>query len=266
MTQAQTVCLIMMVMVMLPLIMVEQTPMTGTQISTWELHTMTLQQIICMIMMAMVMVVKTYELEDFVAGFVSGTDCDDELTLCIMVLLIMSQTQHMEDNDGDGYGAEITVSYFAEKGSDCDDEDDVRNPSLDNDGDGVDSCIDCDDNDGIAWTSTIYYVDMDGDGFGSNYNRIDICPERGDELPEEEYGYVVDGDDCDDWDAELYAGRAYNETGNTCIYDWDGDGYGDIGWGGSDCDDWSSKTYPGQPSWIQRQNVCLTMMVMATEI
>ena len=84
------------------------------------------------------------------------------------------------DDDGDGY---------TEDEGDCDDGDPDINPFAPEICNGVDDdCngdIDDDPDDG-----TTYYLDADGDGFGTNADTIEACDEPG--------GYSTNADDCDD--------------------------------------------------------------------
>ncbi|OQZ07293.1 MAG: hypothetical protein B6D36_00625, partial [Planctomycetes bacterium UTPLA1] len=65
--------------------------------------------------------------------------------------------------------------------------------AVDVDMDGVDSSIDCDDNDNTVGAPELRYADADGDGFGDPSDSSIVCP--GDPL------YNADNDlDCDDTD------------------------------------------------------------------
>ena len=106
------------------------------------------------------------------------------------------------DTDGDGFAA----------CQECDDSQAAVNPSaaescddIDNDCDGA---IDEDD----AVDAPTWYIDVDGDGFGSARYTRDSCDQPS--------GFVDNTDDCDDTDADI--------NPNTVWYaDLDGDGYGD---------------------------------------
>ena len=116
----------------------------------------------------------------------------------------------------------------------------------DNDGDGFPASLDCNDNDATINTEITYYVDVDGDGFGSTPE--DICSST---VPA---GYAIVGGDCDDTiesgalinpDAtEICDGIDNNCDGNldegftstTYYADTDNDGFGDPNITESSCD------------------------------
>ena len=145
------------------------------------------------------------------------------------------------DGDGDGYGDPSTEvrsceepSGMVEDGSDCDDADAAVNPgateicdSLDNDCDGAVDGLDDD-----ATGTTTWYLDYDGDGYGSTRLTRDSCS-----MPA---NFVADSTDCNDLSAESYPGaeETCDEDDNDCDgatdegldVDWyrdaDGDGFG----------------------------------------
>ncbi len=126
------------------------------------------------------------------------------------------------DSDGDGYGdaASSTEDCSAPSGhvsddSDCDDTDSGVSPSaseicndIDDDCDG-----DIDDADSSVDTSTgqVWYLDSDGDGYGTSTSSTWSC----DTLS----GYASATDDCDDGDAGVNPGAAevcVNSTDEDC--------------------------------------------------
>ena len=167
------------------------------------------------------------------------------------------------DDDGDGYGdaADATTACDAPSGtvtdaSDCDDSDaDVRPGAaevcddIDNDCDG-----DTDDEDAGLVGADTFYIDYDGDGFGSTSYTADAC-----EVPS---GYTEDATDCDDADAEVNpdADELCNDLDDDCDgaldedpidattwnIDYDGDGYGNPDWTLSDCDQPTGYVADGQ--------------------
>ncbi len=180
------------------------------------------------------------------------------------------------DADSDGFGdassslesCEVPSGYV-DNDTDCDDADATVNPGaeevcddLDNDCDGA---ID-DDDPGVTATTT-WYIDYDGDGFGSDAFTAQSC--------EPPSGYIEDATDCDDADPTLSpdAEEVCDGIDNDCdgeidedspvgIVTWyadvDGDGYGDpssviedceapSGYVGddTDCDDTDDVVNPG---------------------
>ena len=159
--------------------------------------------------------------------------------------------------DADGDGVEET--------DDCDDEDPSAYPGAIESCDGVDN--DCDgeiDNDPVYET---FYIDFDGDGFGSE--EVESC----DGQPEDT---VVWGGDCHDDDVLAFPGASERCNGMdddcdtdidedvlyvTVYPDSDGDGYGSIASGAEecngvplgsttrtgDCDDTDDQVFPSAP-------------------
>ena len=120
------------------------------------------------------------------------------------------------DGDGDGYGSSVSTtacdepSGYAAASGDCDDADDSANPGETETCDGVDNDCDGDTDEGLT---TAYYIDYDGDGFGSTAYSETAC-----EAPT---GYVADDTDCDDSTAEVYPGGT--EVCDSLDNDCDGD-------------------------------------------
>ncbi len=140
------------------------------------------------------------------------------------------------DLDGDGFQPPEVG------GTDCDDEDALLNPDQPEKCDGVDE--DCDGSvdeepiDGLTW-----YLDGDGDGFGST-TTVSECA-----LPD---GYTTNFDDCDDTRADVYPGAPdawYDSVDADCAgdsdHDQDLDGFLAASGGGSDCDDTDADVFPG---------------------
>ncbi len=186
-------------------------------------------------------------------------------------------TWHVDD-DGDGFGSRSDTvdaceapSGATDDDSDCDDGDAAVNPDADEVCDDVDN--DCDgfvdgDDPGLTDAST-FYIDYDGDGFGSASYSADAC-----EAPS---GYVTGTDDCDDTEAttnpdadETCDGEDDDCDGDvdeddaidvsTWYADTDGDGYGDAASteldcdqpsgfvaDATDCEDASDVSYPDAP-------------------
>jgi hypothetical protein len=219
------------------------------------------------------------------------------------------------DADGDGYGAgepmagcELPAAY-ANNADDCDDADadvfpgaaepDCTDPVdydcdgdvafADLDGDGTAACEDCDDEDDAAFpgasetcdgvdndcngatddgVTTTWHGDADADGYGGARFLDEAC-----DAP---LGFVADGTDCDDLDADVFPGAVErcDEEDDDCdgtmdedavdaptwYADGDGDGRGDaasvatvcdapVGYvaTGDDCDDAASDVFPDAP-------------------
>jgi hypothetical protein len=139
------------------------------------------------------------------------------------------------DFDGDGFGWELTSIEacdppwgFVADDSDCDDADAAVNPDqaevcngIDDDCDGLTDADDPDVADAVT-----YFIDHDGDGYGSDeYTELACDPPS---------GYVRDDSDCDDLDSEVHpdAAEICNGLDDNCdgIVGWeesdaDGDGY-----------------------------------------
>ena len=143
----------------------------------------------------------------------------------------------LTDNDGDG---------VSEADGDCDDSRDTVAPTLDERCDGVDN--DCDGvvDEADAMDASFWYRDADGDGAGELTESTRACSAPA--------GFVAQGDDCDDSDAELAPGLSevpYDGRDNDCsggdLTDVDGDGVDATAAGGGDCDDSDPSIYPGAP-------------------
>lgn len=158
----------------------------------------------------------------------------------------------LQDADADGFSSD----------EDCDDGDPFVYPGAPEHCNGRDDdCNGAIDDDATSAT-TLWYVDVDGDGFGDPETATRACA-----APE---GHIPRGEDCDDGDAEVYPGRldgcdgvdsncdgVVDEDPDDMAYlDRDGDGFGgpSLGWGclgvdatlePTDCDDASRAVFPG---------------------
>ncbi len=148
-----------------------------------------------------------------------------------------------QDFDGDGFGGSIIVELctappgFVETSGDCDDNNPEINPAAAEICDLIDN--DCDqliDEDG---GTNVYYLDQDGDGFGSDVSVQDcFAPD----------GYVDINGDCDDSnslinpDAYEIPNNGVDEdcNGEDEIVDQDGDGFNS----NFDCDDTNPEINP----------------------
>ena len=181
------------------------------------------------------------------------------------------------DSDGDGFGdptqtnaACSAPSEYVADDQDCADDDATIHPDaneicdeIDNDCDG-----DIDDADSSLSGAETWYIDADGDGYGSDAYTVETC--------DQPFGYVADNSDCEDWNASAHPGGTEvcdgvdndcdgdtddeddSLTGATTWYaDNDGDGYGDpetlqklcdgiTGYveDNADCDDESNAIHP----------------------
>ncbi len=112
------------------------------------------------------------------------------------------------DLDGDGYTIED---------GDCNDEDGGINPGADEWCDGVDNDCDGDVDENDAVDASEWYLDMDGDGYGSNMIPVLAC-----DAPE---NHVDNGDDCDDDNPDINPG--VQEVCDEARIDQDCDGLAD---------------------------------------
>jgi hypothetical protein len=112
------------------------------------------------------------------------------------------------DGDGDGHGDPFNTSQscdpytnFVEVGDDCDDARSYVNPEAPELCDGLDN--DCDgefDEDVLPEDADTFYIDGDGDGYGTDDATVQAC-----DVPN---GYSETNDDCDDTDPTINPGAA----------------------------------------------------------
>ena len=176
------------------------------------------------------------------------------------------------DQDRDGWGdplrldeAEVACNapvdrHYAARVGDCDDGDAGVNPDalevcgdrIDNDCDGLESENDENtDPDSLG----VWYLDLDGDGFGGDASTLQGCT-RPEYEPEDTGDSLVINwasapGDCDDGDSQTYPGAGWREddpeVAAACVRDADSDGFGDATaeapvTAGTDCND--------QAAWI----------------
>jgi formylglycine-generating enzyme required for sulfatase activity len=150
-----------------------------------------------------------------------------------------TDTDNPVDGDSDGF----TVAE-----GDCDDGDPLVHPEAQEICNGVDD--DCDEliddaDTSIAYGSEhIWYADTDGDGWGDPKHSKNACTDP--------TGFVGDGTDCDDGDANIHpeaVEECYDGVDQDCSggsdYDCDGDGLDSSEHGGTDCADADAALYPG---------------------
>ncbi len=154
------------------------------------------------------------------AGYVStSTDCDDgnggvhpgASEVCdgidnncdgVVDTDAVDQTTWYQDSDNDNYGSTVTEvsctqpDQYVRTPGDCDDGNDLINPAA------PEICNEIDDNcndlvDDSPVDGTTYHLDFDNDTYGGTTSMA-ACSQPA--------GYVVDGTDCDDTDANSYPG------------------------------------------------------------
>ncbi len=209
-------------------------------------------------------------------------DCDALVDDDDDTLDTKSATSWFADTDGDGYGYEGTSllaceapSGFVEDDTDCDDEDGEVHPAqaevCNNLDDDCDTLVDDEDGSLDASTTSDWYVDVDGDGYGTGTKALSGCDVG--------TGYASVAGDCDDDDVTVSpsASEVCDDVDNDCdglvdddddtvdattgitVYvDADGDGYGTdasvtyacdetsgLSRTGGDCDDGDGDVNPG---------------------
>lgn len=172
-------------------------------------------------------------------GLPAGTDCDDKSAA------VGVGDAYYPDQDRDTFGdAHAASEYlclpqngFSSNKSDCDDNSASTHPNADEACDGEDNDCDgfIDANDPDASDLSVWYEDVDGDGFGDPTTEVKTCGEQ----PQD---YVDVAGDCDDLDPTIYpnAPELVDGEDNDCdgevdedpvpttwYADVDGDGYGD---------------------------------------
>jgi hypothetical protein len=185
----------------------------------------------------------------------SGSADDDDPGV-----LSASEGTWYPDGDSDGYGdqddagaraCDASAAYSTQDSSDCDDGDEAIYPGADEVCDGADNNCDGEVDEVGAIDGVLYYVDVDGDGYGDEDDEgVRYCADPGD-------GSVTNNGDCDD---RPLGGAAVNpaatevcdedDTDEDCdglvddadgsvsgqstwYLDLDGDGYGDALDGGT---------------------------------
>jgi hypothetical protein len=153
------------------------------------------------------------------------------------------------DTDGDGFGnaADVVLDCDEVPGrvsdnTDCDDAQAAVNPAAVELCNGIDD--DCDGlvDDASAADPATWYLDDDGDGYGTDGASLSAC-----DAPE---GYVAAGGDCDDSstlfnpaavEADCTDPNDYNCDGSVGYADVDGDGWAAC----AECDDANAANHPG---------------------
>ncbi|MEY3213895.1 MAG: hypothetical protein RIT28_4376 [Pseudomonadota bacterium] len=167
-------------------------------------------------------------------------DCDGELDEG----LTADAETFYADGDGDGFGdpnvsvqACAAPSGYLTDAGDCDDTKAEVNPDATEICGGGDEDCDGETDEGPPSDATLYYVDLDGDGFGDPAVTAMSCALTA--------ALSEDNTDCDDGDATSFPGATdvcYDGADSDCLgdsdFDCDGDGYDtDAVKDGDDCDD-----------------------------
>ncbi|MBT3219749.1 MAG: hypothetical protein HN348_11705, partial [Proteobacteria bacterium] len=152
-----------------------------------------------------------------------------------------------EDDYGDVDGTQQSCTPpdgYVSNNTDCDDEDQARNPGVQEVCDEIDNDCDDDIDEGVT---LLWYTDSDNDSYGDLLvDPVEACTAPA--------GHVADNTDCDDSDAGINPGAkeiADNAIDEDCdgvalsLSDLDGDGYDDVDDGGDDCDDTDPQINPG---------------------
>jgi hypothetical protein len=195
-------------------------------------------------------------------------DCDTRIDEGVSVM-------GFADMDGDGRGNPAAprtacndAAQFSVHGDDCDDNNALRSPTLPEVCDGQDNdCVGAGD---TGASAALWYLDRDGDGFGSPSETQFLCAR-----PTADVGaYVLLGTDCDDAVAATNPAQAERCDGrdNNCngladfviapgnLEDDDRDGIADLGCSpvaGTDCDDRDPVSGPGSAEVCDgRDNDC----------
>jgi hypothetical protein len=145
------------------------------------------------------------------------------------------------DADSDGFGdlsqadedCYQPTGYVADS-TDCDDSDGGAYPGADEYCDGHDDDCDGAVDESDAVDQSIWYADVDADGYGDSAQTLEQCNQPS--------GYILVDGDCDDGDDATYPGVAYLESSTSCMTDLDQDGWGSSSpasgvVSGTDCDD-----------------------------
>ncbi len=171
----------------------------------------------------------------------AGGDCDDSLST------YHPGADESDCADSNDYNCDGSVGYDDADGDgfaacqECDDTNSAINSSAIEVCDGVDNNCDGTIDEGGGSSTSAWYLDLDGDGYGDDAHTSTECI-----APD---GYVAANGDCDDLDDAFHPGATEDCTDPT-DYNCDGStGYADADSDGSaaceDCDDTNAEAYPG---------------------
>ncbi len=177
-------------------------------------------------------------------GLLVGVDCDDEDPE------IGAPTEWWPDRDGDFYGDPQDAVLACEKpdgwldrAGDCDDSDPDTRPNT------PEVCDLRDNNcngeiDDRPIDPTVWYPDLDQDGYGDRQGAIEQCAQPA--------LHITEPGDCDDHDPlvnpegeEVFYDGVDQDCDGGSDFDADGDGFDGVEFGGADCDDDQASTAPG---------------------
>ncbi len=152
-------------------------------------------------------------------------DCDGEVDIDAD-----NASTYYRDGDADGYGdatfsvdACVQPANFVTDSTDCNDSLSTANPGASEVCDGVDNDCDGAVDNGASGNAT-WYIDSDGDGFGSTSATQSSCTQPS--------GYVLDDRDCDDADADISPAEVEvcDDVDNNCDGDIDEDAQDASAW------------------------------------
>ena len=152
------------------------------------------------------------------------------------------------DSDADGVCGDVDVCAGFNDADDLDNDAIPDGCDSDQDGDGYDESVDCNERDALINVKTTLYFDMDGDTYGNPGMSQQVCPPYF--LPMR----VTNDDDCNDTLATISPAAVELPDGidqdcdllideGTINYDDDNDGFTEVA---GDCDDTDVYVFPGQ--------------------
>ena len=159
-------------------------------------------------------------------AFDACTDCDDSLSSIFPGAVEVCDDTIDQDCDGADLVADVDLDLYDSivcGGTDCDDDDPLLNPGVDDDLDGYSVCDDCDDNVFLANAGATEICDGIDNNCDTTIDDVDVDGDLDSPI-------ACGGTDCDDFDATLDG-----------LTDVDLDGFSTC----DDCDDTNSSIFPG---------------------